>query len=142
MAIAVCRVHRVVNTAALLWSLDAELTPVQGGPWLALSLVPPVVSLTACLTDMASSMADEIEDYIADTFIYSSYYVSSIAGALVEAQFCAACLALRFWLWNLNCRIQVILFFVAYLQIANVFAFSFTFLNFLSIYYSFKIKLI
>lgn len=134
MAIAVCRVHWVVNTAALLWSLDAELTPVQGGPWLALSLIPPVVSLTACLTDMASSMAEDIEDYIADTFIYSSYYVSSIAGALVEAQFCAACLALRFWLWNLNCRIQVTLFFMAYVRVFVLTYFLF-FLHYFSIYF-------
>lgn len=111
MATAVCRVHRVVNTATLLWSLDAELTPAQGGPWLALSLVPPAVALAACLTDMMSSLFNEdIDDSIGDTFVYSSYYISSIAGALVEAQFCAACLAIRFWLWNLNCRIQVIHF--------------------------------
>jgi len=107
MATAVCRVHRVVNTAALLWSLDAELTPTHGGPWLALSLVPPVVALAACVADSMSSLFEDFDDTIGDTFIYSSYYVSSIAGALVEAQFCAACLALRFWLWNLNCRIQV-----------------------------------
>jgi len=107
MTTAAVRVHHVMDTASLLWSLDAELTPARGGPSLVLCLLPPTVAFFASLADLISSATEDIDNSVSDTFMYTSYYISSIAGTLVEAQFCAACLALRFWLWNLNCRIQV-----------------------------------
>ncbi|CAB3368334.1 Hypothetical predicted protein [Cloeon dipterum] len=108
MLMAMFRSSSVLDTLSLLWSLDAELTPAKGGPSLAIGLVPPAVSIFASVADLVASFLEEFDYAYYDSVTYMSYYVSAIAGALVEAQFCVACLAIRFWVWNLNLRIQVV----------------------------------
>ncbi|XP_059477408.1 uncharacterized protein LOC132197848 [Neocloeon triangulifer] len=106
MVTAIFRSSDVMDTLSMLWGLDVELTPARGGPVLFISLIPTFLTIFASLADMITSFLEEFEDAYYDTLVYTSYYVSTIAGALVEAQFCVACLALRFWVWNTNLRIK------------------------------------
>lgn len=104
MVVALLRSTHLCHLVSILAGLEAELCPRGPGPTMLPCAIPVMIVLFTCAADIATSLVDST---LTDTLLYIPYYWGAIGAVLVETQFNAACLALRYWFWLLNERLKV-----------------------------------